>query len=107
MRSMFYTLLLYYVDRFGEEELDKVVPQFFIWAYELRLRLTSVRLASMDNHASSAESMAESMFVHVCEARTPYDLININLEGASSVRCSRCKEVKERFKAYNKLYVND
>lgn len=101
--SMFYTLLLYYVDRFGEEELDKVVPQFFIWAYKLRLRLTSVRLASMDNHASSAESM----FVHVCEARAPYDLININIEGESSVRCSRCKEVKEKFKTYNKLYVND
>ena len=64
--SMFHTLLLYYVDRFGEEELDKVVPQFFIWAYKLRFRLTSVRLASWTPYVERGKYVCA-----VCEARTP------------------------------------
>ena len=60
VRSMFYTVLLYYVDRFGEEELDRVVPQFFIWAYKLRLELSAVRLASVDKYAAQWGSMFQT-----------------------------------------------
>ena len=80
IRDMFYTLLLYYVDRFGEEELDKVIPQFFIWAYKLRLQLSAVQLASIDNYATAWDSM----FRYVYDAKTPYDIININIEGVQS-----------------------
>ena len=100
VRSMFYTLLLYYVDRFGEEELDRVVPQFFIWSYKLRLELSAVRLASVDNYAAQWGSM----FRHVYEAKTPYDIINVYIEGVKETKCSGCVEVKEWFKAYNKYY---
>lgn len=89
IRDMFYTLLLYYVDRFGEEELDKVIPQFFIWAYKLRLQLSSVQLASIDNYAMAWDSM----FRYVYDAKTPYDIININIEGVQSKQCSGCKEM--------------
>ncbi len=100
VRSMFYTLLLYYVDRFGEEELDRVVPQFFIWAYKLRLELSAVRLASVDNYAAQWGSM----FRHIHEAQTPYDLINVYIEGVEKVKCSGCEEVKETFTQYKKYY---
>lgn len=103
IRDMFYTLLLYYVDRFGEEELDKVIPQFFIWAYKLRLQLSAVQLASVDNYASGWDSM----FRHVYDAKTPYDIINVNIEGVQSKQCSGCELVKEMFKEYNKYYGND
>lgn len=103
IRDMFYTLLLYYVDRFGEEELDKVVPQFFIWAYKLRLQLRTVQLASVDNHASGSDSLFRQVF----DAKTPYDIINVNMEGVWSKECSGCEEVKEMFKEYNKYYGND
>lgn len=104
IRDMFYTLLLYYVDRFGEEELDKVIPQFFIWAYKLRLQSQAVQLASIDNYAKDWDS---SMFRHVYDAKTPYDIININIEGVQSKQCSGCEQIKSLFKEYNKYYGND
>ena len=103
VREMFYTLLLYYVDRFGDEELDKVIPQFFIWAYKLRLQSSAVHLASIDNYASEQNSM----FRLVYDAKTPYDIININIEGVHSKRCSGCERIKDLFKEYNKYYGND
>ena len=103
IRDMFYTLLLYYVDRFGEEELDKVIPQFFIWAYKLRLQLSAVQLASIDNYATAWDSM----FRYVYDAKTPYDIININIEGVQSKQCSGCEKIKNLFKEYNKYYGND
>ena len=103
IRDMFYTLLLYYVDRFGEEELDKVIPQFFIWAYKLRLQLSAVQLASIDNYATAWDSM----FRYVYDAKTPYDIINVNIEGVQSKQCSGCEQIKNLFKEYNKYYGND
>lgn len=103
IREMFYTLLLYYVNRFGEEELDKVIPQFFIWAYKLRLQLSAVQLASVDNYATAWDSM----FRYVYDAKTPYDIINVNIEGVQSKQCSGCEQVKNMFKEYNKYYGND
>lgn len=103
VRDMFYTLLLYYIDRFGEEELDKVIPQFFIWAYKLRLQQSAVQLASVDNYASGWDSM----FRHVYDAKTPYDIINVNIDGVQSKQCSGCEQVKEMFKENNKYYGND
>lgn len=103
VRDMFYTLLLYYVDRFGEEKLDKVIPQFFIWAYKLRLQLSAVQLASIDNYAMAWDSM----FRHVYDAKNPYDIINVNIEGVQSKQCSGCERVKDLFKEYNKYYGND
>lgn len=103
VREMFYTILLYYIDRFGEEELDKVVPQFFIWSYSLRLRHTAVQLASIDNYASDWNSL----FMHVHDAQTPYDIINLDIEGVSSKQCAGCEAIKDKFKEYNKYYGND
>ena len=103
VREMFYTLLLYYVDRFGEEELDKVVPQFFIWSYNIRLRYTAVQLATIDNHASDWDSL----FILVNNSQTPYDIINHDIEGVYSKQCGGCEEIKEKFKEYNKYYGND
>lgn len=103
VRSMFYTLILYYVDRFGEEELDRVVPQIFIWAYTLRLEYSAIQLASVDNYASNWNSLFR--IVHI--AKSPYDIININLEGVISKKCSGCDAIIKQFKFYNKYYGND
>ena len=103
VRELFYTLLLYYIDRFGEEELDKVVPQFFVWSYSLRLRHTAVQLATIDNYASDWNSL----FIHVYNAQTPYDIINLDIEGVASKQCAGCEGIKVKFKEFNKYYGND
>lgn len=101
VQSMFYTLLLYYVDRFGFEEMDKVVAKFFVWAYYIRFENYSVQLATIDNY-SIAEN---SMFRVVHDAKTPYDIINLsqNPYKASEIRCSQCNEIKEMFKQLKKM----
>ena len=102
VKSMFYTLVLYYLDRFGNEELDKVIPKFFVWAYKLRLGSPTVQLASTDNYATAPESMLRK--VH--DAKTPYDIINLAQDGISKteIRCTKCEGIKEMFRKLNKIY---
>ena len=47
------------------------------------------------------------MFRYVHDAKTPYDIININIEGVQSKQCSGCEQIKNLFKEYNKYYGND
>ena len=103
IRELFYTLLLYYIDRFGEEELDKVVPQFFIWSYNLRLKQTAVQIATIDNYALDWNSL----FIQIFGSKTPYDIINLDIEGVSTKRCGGCDEIIVKFKEFNKYYGND
>ena len=102
VKSMFFTLVLYYLDRFGDEELDKVIPKFFVWAYTLRLASPAVQLASTDNYATEWDSMLRK--VH--DAKTPYDIINLSQEGLSKndIRCTKCGEIIEMFRKLNKIY---
>ena len=102
VKSMFSTLVLYYLDRFGIEELDKVVPKFFVWAYSLRLASPAVQLATIDNYATEWDSMLRK--VH--DAKTPFDIINLNQEGLSKndIRCTKCEEVIEMFRKLKKIY---
>ena len=93
VKRLFYTLLLYYVDKFGFEELDKVVPQFFVWAYSVRLQNFAVQRATIDNCASDNGSM----FRCVNDAKTPYDIINYALPTIAEKRCSKCEEIESMF----------
>lgn len=105
IRCMFDTLLLYYTDRFGLEELDKVVPKFFVWAYKLRLTNSTVQLASTDNYAINKDSM----FHYVCEAKTPYDIINQSTDNIDmkNVKCTKCEKIIDMFKTLKKIYNYD
>lgn len=104
VRSMFDTLLLYYIDRFGNEELNKVIPKFFIWAYSLRLKNQAVQLASIDKYAIQNDSMLR----HVHNAKTPYDIINLSQEGLEQgeIVGTKCDKIKEIFDELKKVYNN-
>jgi hypothetical protein len=103
VKNMFITLILYYVDKFGFEELDKVIPKFFIWAYTLRLESLAVQLASTDNYASEEDSM----FRVVHDAKTPYDIININQSSLSHIECTKCERITAMFEKLNKYQRNE
>jgi hypothetical protein len=45
--------------------------------------------------------------MHVHDAQTPYDIINLDIEGVSSKQCAGCEAIKDKFKEYNKYYGND
>jgi hypothetical protein len=71
-RELFDCMLLYYIDRFGFVELDKVVWKLFKEVYQLRLMHYSVKLATIDNFAMSGR-----MFKIIRDAQSPFDIINI------------------------------
>ena len=104
IRSMFDTLVLYYIDRFGNEELDKVIPKFFIWAFSLRLSNIAIQRASIDNYAKQEDSMLR--YIH--DAKTPYDIINLNLESIdeNDVKSTKCEKIINMFKQLKKIYNN-
>ncbi|WP_417620006.1 DUF262 domain-containing protein [Oceanihabitans sediminis] len=75
VRNLFDCALLYYIDKFGNKDLDKVVIKLFIWAYSLRLNSSAVQLASADNHAIERNSV----FTVIREATQPKEVYNIDL----------------------------
>ena len=60
--DLFNCALIYYIDKFGKIDLDKAVKKLFIWAYTLRLRQYSVKLASVDNYAIGKHEYAKNLF---------------------------------------------
>lgn len=50
VRSIFDCLIMYYMDRFGYEDLSAAIEKTFIWAYSLRLKQKAVQRASMNRH---------------------------------------------------------
>lgn len=56
-KNLFEVTLLYYIDKFGDKQLEKVMPLIFFWAYRPRIKLTAVRLESIDNHARHPNSL--------------------------------------------------
>lgn len=101
VQSMFKTVLLYYVDRFGFVELNKVVPKLLLWAFTCRLKNTAVQLASIDKYASQEDSILR--VIH--NAHTPDDILNVVLEtiNEGDIRCSKCGEIINIFKEYKKV----
>jgi len=80
IRNLFYCGLIYYVDKFGEEELSKAIGKIFIWAYTLRLKLYSVRFDSIDNYALNKAHSDIQLFKRIREAIHPNEIRNIKLE---------------------------
>lgn len=67
--ELYLAALLYYTNRFGDEDLPVARDRLFAWAYALRVELLRVQFRSIDNHARGNRSDA-SAFVLLREAET-------------------------------------
>lgn len=56
-RNLFDNALIYYIDKFGVEDLSQAIEILFVWAYKLRLENYAVKLASMDERAKDDKGM--------------------------------------------------
>ena len=74
VRCMFDCLLMYYIDRFGHEQLSAAIEKAFIWAYRVRLEMHAVQLATMDNHV-----LQNNVFSALREAVEPADFLHLGL----------------------------
>lgn len=71
IRTLFDCALIFYIDKFGEHELSQTVEKLFVWAYNCRLRMEVVQLATMDNYA-----LNNNVFEWIKQAVQPSDVLN-------------------------------
>jgi len=92
VRNLFDCALIYYIDKFGEIDIEKAIEKFFIWAYSLRLKQHTIQLASMDNYAKGG------LFNLIREAHSHKEIINMHLESVDQVVASRVDKIVDKFK---------
>jgi len=94
VRTLFDCALLYYTDKFGNQDLEKVIVKLFIWSYSLRLNLESIGLASVDNKAKEWNGV----FAIIREATQPKDVYQMDLERITDIRFKNAVEIQILFK---------
>lgn len=92
VRLLFECALIYYIDKFGEKEIDKVINKFFIWAYKLRLELQAVRLASIDNKA-----LESNVFKTIKDANIHSEVVNLYISNLEKIQYDKRDMIKEKF----------
>ena len=95
-RNLFDNALLYYIDKFGTQDLSQVIEIAFIWAYKIRLERYAVKLATMDNRAING-----IFFKRIKEATLPKE---VWLTGISPLKDS---DIQESNKNSDKKKNND
>lgn len=70
-RNLFDNALIYYMDKFGTEELSHAVELLFVWAYNVRLTNYGVGLSTVDNRAANNKGM----FMRINEAISPKNVV--------------------------------
>lgn len=99
VRNLFHCGLIYYIDKFGDRDLQKVIDKIFIWAYTLRLKLYSVRMESVDNYALNRAHSQIQLFTKIREAIHPNDILNMKLTVLQPKELQReIKEIVELFR---------
>lgn len=92
VRELFDCLLIYYVDRFGFDEINKVVRKIFKYTYQIRLIHYSVQLPTIDNSATSG-----IMFKTIRDAQSPYDIINLATPTIGTLASNADSQIQELY----------
>ncbi|MDR2194725.1 MAG: DUF262 domain-containing protein [Treponema sp.] len=98
VRNLFYCGLIYYIDRFGEKDLEKAIEKIFVWAYSLRLKLSRVGLDSIDNYALNKGHSHVQLFKQIREAVNHNDILNIKFEILKDHQSSKTEDIVNLFK---------
>lgn len=74
VRTLFDCALIYYIDKFGTDDIELVINKIFVWAYSVRMKLQAVQIASIDNHA-----LEDNLFKAIRESLEPKNIMNYNV----------------------------
>lgn len=98
-RLLFDTILIFYVDKFGEESLNTAIQFFFVWSYNLRLDYQSLQFPSVDNYV-----LDNNFFKKINDSFTPQHIFDSTLEITTSpYESPKTKEILDLFKSLNYL----
>ncbi len=101
VRNIFDCALIYYIDKFGLKDIDRIIEKLFIWAYSLRLKQYAVQLASIDNYVLGDIQV----FKYIREAISPKDVLNLNLDVVVKVESSKTDKIEKKFQDLGYLNV--
>jgi hypothetical protein len=94
VRMIFNCAMLYYIDRFGPQELSGAVRKIFIWAYSLRLNYQVLQMASVDNYVMREQNMFRKIRNSVLhENITAMELPLVSKD----FKCTNTNEIKDLF----------
>lgn len=98
VRSLFDSLLLYYLDRFGTYQLAQAIEKIFIWSYSLRLTMYAVYIETVDNYV-----LSHNLFRLIKEAIHPDDFLNhpAPLLKRETIKATKADPIKELFVELN------
>lgn len=71
IRNLFDCAVIFYIDKFGTQDLSQAIEKLFVWAYTCRLRMQVVQLPTMDNYA-----LDNNIFERIKQAVKPSDVLN-------------------------------
>ncbi|MEJ5106651.1 DUF262 domain-containing protein [Chryseobacterium sp. MYb328] len=110
LQDLFECITIYYIDKFGENELDEFIEKAFVWCYYLRFEYQRLGFDSLDNYV-----IANNLFLIIKNAIQPKEVINAqilrlptyqSIENFSSEESRRMdKRIVEFFKN-NNYYAN-
>lgn len=67
--ELYLAALLYYTNKFGDEDLAEARDRLFAWAYALRVKLLRVQFRSIDNRARGPDASAFALLRHADTGR--------------------------------------
>ena len=74
VRSIFDCAVVFYMDKFGADQLSTAIEKLFIWAYICRIKQQVVQVATVDNYVQD-----NNIFRTIKEATLPSDVLSIPL----------------------------
>lgn len=80
VQDLFIAALLYYTNKFGDEDLNENRERLFEWAYALRIELRRVQFVSLDNRARGMDDATQSAFILLRNAMTSRTVRRLNLK---------------------------
>lgn len=80
IRMLFDCALIFYIDKFGQQDIDKVIRKLFVWAYTKRLTMNAVYLESIDNYAIRDTQV----FKIIRDANSSRDVVNMEVKNLVS-----------------------
>ncbi|MDR2108295.1 MAG: DUF262 domain-containing protein [Coriobacteriales bacterium] len=85
VRNLFNCLLLFYVDRFGEQELERALKKLFMYAYLPRVSMSQVRRWTINKYALGSDSGRMStiskinLFSYLQQTHRATDFLDLSL----------------------------
>ena len=99
VRELFDICLLYYMDKYGTDNMDAIVIKVFVWAYSIRLKQYSVQLQTIDNCATGSDSF----FVMLRDTHSPGEVLNWNVKSIGAREIIR-SEMEDLIILFKKLH---